>query len=132
MNIRKLLYVLVWGIVSFLSSFTEVLKGDLSFIKKEDINEAIFAPVLIWAIAFFVDYIYVVGQLNEKEQKLDKSWTIVSYLMILLILLTLLANVYYNQMWWRWTSLGVVYACFMTLKTSSLYVVRPLQRVQKV
>lgn len=122
-------YVLFWGVVSFVSSFSNVLENDWSFVTAEDIDKVMFSPILIWAIAFFGEYIYTIYTMNEQTQKLDKKWTIRSYAMIEIILATLLICIYVSDEWWKWLSLVIVYGCMMTLKAASLYVVCPHQRV---
>ena len=122
-------YVLFWGVISFVSSFSNVLENNWSFVTAEDIDKVWFSPILIWAIAFFGEYIYTIFTMNENTQKLDKKWTIRSYAMIEIILTTLLLGIYVNDEWWRWSSLIILYGSMMILKAASLYVVCPHQRV---
>lgn len=127
----KIIYIAVWGIISFFSSFTCILKGDFTFITAEDISQAIFAPILIWAIAFFTDYIFVISQMDNNTHRLNKCWSITSYVVIDVILSALLINVFVSETWWRWLSITIIYLGMMLLKASSLYVVCPMQRVGK-
>lgn len=131
-DVQKGVYVLVWGVISFVSSFIDILHGDFSFITVADITKTVFPPVLIWSIAFFVDYIFEIAKLDESKQRLSKTWTIISYLMIVVILLSLLINVFCANIVWRILCVAVIFLSMMTLKTSSLYVLCPLQRVGKM
>lgn len=131
-DVHKGVYVLVWGIISFVSSFMDILHSDFSFITVDNITTTVFPPVLIWSIAFFVDYIYEIGKLDESKQRLSKTWTIISYLMIVIILLSLLINVFCENLVWRIVCVTLIFLSMMALKTSSLYVLRPLQRVEKM
>ena len=131
-NIKKCVYVFVWGIISFVSSFSGVLQGEFSFITKNDIEKTIFAPVLLWSVAFFADYIYEICKLKDGVQKLDKTWSVISYVVIEIILLALLLNVFVDATWWRIISIIIIFLSMMTLKASSLYVLCPVQRVERV
>lgn len=131
-NVKKSVYVIVWGIISFVSSFSDILHGEFSFVTINDIEKRVFAPVLLWSIAFFADYIYEISKLKDGVQKLDKTWSIVSYVMIEVILLALLLNVFIDATWWRIMSIVVIFLSMMTLKASSLYVLCPVQRVERV
>ena len=130
-HFKKIVYIFVWGLISFISSFTDVLKGEFSFVTLSDISKTVFAPVLIWSIAFFADYIYEISKMVEGKQKLNKSWTIISYVTIEIILLSLLVNVFKDAIWWRVTSIVVIFISMMTLKASSLYVLCPVQKVEQ-
>ena len=52
--------------------------------------------------------------------------------MIVVILLSLLINVFCANIVWRILCVAVIFLSMMTLKTSSLYVLCPLQRVGKM
>lgn len=130
-HFKKAFYILTWGFISFISSFANVLSGEFSFISMSDISKTVFAPVLIWSVAFFADYIYEISKLVEGRQILDKCWTIVSYVAIEIILLALLINVFNDAIWWRITSIVLIFISMMTLKASSLYVLCPVQQVEK-
>lgn len=131
-HVKKGVYVLTWGVVAFVSSFMDVLHGDFSFIKVDDVSRTIFAPVLIWSIAFLVDYIYEIDKMVEGKHRLSKTWTKISYFMIAIILLSLLINVFSASLAWRIVGLVLVFLSMLTLKVSSLYVLCPEKKVRRL
>ena len=75
MNMINLIYVIFWGIISFISSFIDVLDWDFCKIVNGDLLNDIFSPLLIWIIAFFGDYLYTIFALNKKTHILNEFCT---------------------------------------------------------
>ena len=50
---KNLTYVIIWGIVSLLSSYNDIIRWEFDFIDSDTYYETIIAPLLIWTIAFF-------------------------------------------------------------------------------
>lgn len=128
--IRKTLYVLLWGAVSLISSYNDIISLNFKFIETELFYEKIIAPLLIWTLAFFVDYIYTISMLEDKIEKLDKKWSQCSHLAIGLIFVILLLSIFHHDgAFIRTIWMGGLFVSMMSLKVASLNVVRPIVNV---
>lgn len=132
MNWINIIYVVFWGIISFISSFTGVLELDFSKIEEGDLLNDIFSPLFIWIIAFFGDYLYTVFSLNKKTHILDEKWTKISYGLVEILFVIFLLNIHWTNIYGRVFCLLVLYLCMMGLKTSSLYALCPRQKVEPI
>lgn len=130
-TIKKWIYVTIWTIISLVSSYNTILDCDFSFIKKGDFYREIIAPLLIWALAFFADYIFTISTINEEKEELDKRWTQKSYISIGLIFFILLLGIYYNNVWYiRTIWIIALFYNIISLKVASLNIVRPVVKIK--
>lgn len=132
MNMINLIYVIFWGIISFISSFIDVLDWDFSKIVNGDLLNDIFSPLLIWIIAFFGDYLYTIFALNKKTHILNEFWTKISYVLVELLFVILLLSIHITGNCPRIVCMVAIYMCMMGLKTSSLYALCPRQKVESI
>lgn len=122
-------YILFWGIISFISSFSFVLEQEWNKIFSGDLLKDIYSPIFIWIIAFFGDYLYTLSSLNKETQILDSRWTLVSYIAIICIFINFLIGIYWECDLGRCVSMVGLFICMLGLKAASLYVLCPRQRV---
>lgn len=99
-TLKNIVYTLFWAIVSLVSSFNQIIssihkivKGDFSPITDEDFYTKIIAPLLIWIIAFFVDFLYQLWTIGKNEQ-LNPTWIKASYFAIFSVFVTLLISLF--------------------------------------
>lgn len=125
-------YLLAWGTISLVSSFNDILKLDFSFIEKNDFHCGIIAPLLIWIIAFFFDYVYTVSKIGNNEE-LDKKWTQTAYEIICFIFVVLLLSYYHHDsLILRSIWMGLLFCGIMFLKAASLNIIRPRVELRTV
>ena len=75
--IRKIAYCIIWILVSLVSSFPDILKWDWGFVYNSiDLMKAFLSPLVIWSIAYFVDYLYQVWNFNKEKDYEVRSWRI--------------------------------------------------------
>lgn len=129
---HNIIYIIIWAIVSMVSSFNGVLEGDFSFICTGDFYKDLMTPLLVWVIAFFADYVYTISALDRKKQELDVKWTQNSYIFIGLIFVILLLSIRLQGEYARTIWVVALFLCMMGLKTASLFVVRPVVRLAAV
>ena len=133
MNWINIIYIIFWGGISFISSFSEILDGDCSKILNGDLLHDLFNPLFIWIIAFFGDYLYTIFSLNKKTQILDEKWVRVSYVIVELLFIVLLLSLHFADcIVGRILCILALYSCVIGLKTSSLYVLCPRQKVESM
>lgn len=70
LNWINLIYVIFWGVISFISSFTGILDLDCRQVVSQNLLKDVLNPVFIWIIAFFGDYLYSVFSLK----RIPKYW----------------------------------------------------------
>lgn len=129
---RKIMYVSLWGMVSLTSSYNDIIKLDFKFIETGDFYKDIIAPLLIWTLAFFVDYIYTISNIEDKKELLDKNWSQCSYSSIGFIFVVLLISIFHHDtILSRTICMACLFFNMMSLKVSSLYVVRPIINIVK-
>ena len=134
LNWINLRFVLFWGSVSFLSTFNDVIndKWDLcSIFVNGDLVWDIFNPLLLWIIAFLGEYIFLIVNYNKETFKLDERWTIVSYRFLLALFVLFYLMIHLKESY-RIFGVILIFLCMMGLKTTSLYVVCPRQKIQSV
>jgi hypothetical protein len=125
-------YLFAWGAISLISSFNNILKLDFSFIEKNDFHCGIIAPLLIWIIAFFFDYVYTVSKIGNNEE-LDKEWTQRAYEIICFIFVVLLLSLYHHgSLVLRLIWMGLLYCGIILLKSASLNIIRPRVELKTV
>ena len=57
-QLRPIIYVIFWALIAMVSSYTCAIEcWNLDFINDSNFHGHILAPLLIWIIAFFTDYI---------------------------------------------------------------------------
>lgn len=132
MNWINIIYIIFWGLISFISSFTGVLDWDWSKIVTGDLLHEIFNPLFIWIIAFFGDYLYTVFSLDKESQMLDDKATKASYVLIEIIFVLFLLSIHLTDSTGRIVCVSALYACVIGLKASSLYALCPRQKVESV
>lgn len=94
---KKTIYVIMWGLISLLSSYKDLIRIDVRFITEGDFYCDIITPLLIWTIAFFADYIYTISTVNLQKEELDKDWTQGTYISICLIFVILVLSLHYHE-----------------------------------
>lgn len=129
MNYINIIYVLFWGAVSFIATFTCILEGDWVYIQTCDLLKGLFVPLFIWITAFFGDYIYTIIHIDKETQILDPTWTRVTYFIVEAIFILLIASVYIQNGNWRTVWMILLFLCMIGLKAASLYVVCPHKKV---
>ena len=134
---KNIIYISLWAIVSLISSFNQIIpsfrqiiNGNYSVIFKGDFYIQIIAPLLIWCIAFFVDYLYQIWTMGAKET-LNKGWIAISNIAIIVIILLVLGIFYHENINDKRNILIGLMTCMITLKISALYVVSPSFSVEK-
>ena len=132
MNWINFIYVVFWGIISFISSFVDVLKLDFSKVINGDLLNDIFTPLLIWIIAFFGDYLYTVFSINKKTHILNENWTRATYVLVEILFVIFLLSIHVTSVKIRIISIVALYLCMMGLKTSSLHALCPRQKVESI
>lgn len=132
MNWTNFIYVVFWGIISFISSFVDVLKLDFSKVINGDLLNDIFTPLLIWIIAFFGDYLYTVFSINKKTHILNENWTRATYVLVEILFVIFLLSIHVTSVKIRIISIVALYLCMIGLKTSSLHVLCPRQKVESI
>lgn len=132
MNWINVIYVIFWGVISFISSFIDVLDWKFDKIVNGDLLNDIFSPLLIWIIAFFGDYLYTVFALNKKTHILDEKWTRISYVLVEILFVILLLSIHWTGDCGRIVCMLALYGCMIGLKTSSLYALCPRQKVESI
>ena len=131
MNYINIIYVLFWGVVSFVATFTYVLEGDWFQLQTCDLLKGLFVPIFIWIAAFFGDYIYTIIRIDKKTQILDPNWTRVTYAVVEFIFLLLIAAVIFRGDLGRTVCMSLLFICMLVLKSASLYVVCPHKKVER-
>lgn len=137
-TLKNIVYTLFWAIVSLVSSFNQIIssihkivKGDFSPITDEDFYTKIISPLLIWIIAFFVDFLYQLWTIGKNEQ-LNPTWIKASYFAIFSVFVTLLISLFYHSCeLQKIASIICLFSCIILLKVSALYVVSPSYEVEK-
>ena len=131
-NWINIIYVIFWGVISFISSFTGILDWNCEQVVSKNLLNDVFTPLFIWIIAFFGDYLYNVFSLKKETQILDESWTKLSYILVEVLFIILLLSIHTKDNSGRIFCMIVMYLCMMGLKTSSLYVVCLRQKIEAV
>lgn len=67
--------------------------------------------------------------LNKETQKLDATWTKVSYILIEIIFVILLLNIHWNDTTGRIVCIITLFISMLGLKAASLYVLCPRQKI---
>lgn len=127
----NIIYVIFWGIVSFISSFIGVLNLEWRIFTNGDLLLDIFNPLFIWIIAFFGEYIYIISTYNVETHKLDENWTIMSFIFTFCLFVLFLLSIHIMESYRIFCVLSI-YICMMGLKTASLYVLCPRQPIQSM
>lgn len=131
-NWINIIYVIFWGVISFISSFTGILDWNCEQVVSKKLLNDVFTPLFIWIIAFFGDYLYNVFSLKKETQILDENWTKLSYILVEVLFIILLLSIHIKDNSGRIFCMIVMYLCMMGLKTSSLYVVCLRQKIEAV
>lgn len=126
----NIFYVIFWGIISFVSTFSYVFDGSWCRFLHGDLLNDLFKPIFLWIIAFFGDYLFVVYSIDKSSQTLDDNWTRISYGATELIFVLLLLSIYCNSIsWLRTIFVILLFISIMTLKMASLCSPCPRQKV---
>lgn len=126
------LYLIAWGVISLVSSYNDILKLDFSFIKNREFYCGILGPLMIWIIAFFIDYIYTISKIEEDEE-LDKKWTRATYEILCVILGTILLSFYHHDaLTTRLLWMTILFVGIILLKAASLCIIRPSKKIRTV
>lgn len=130
-NYLNILYVMAWAGISFVSSYNSVLELNLEIFSNGDFYKDLMTPLLIWIIAFFVDYLYTTYSIDKKNETLDVKIVAFTYVLICLIFVILLLSIhlhiYCRDIW-----VILLYCCMIILKGCTLYVVRPTEHIKPI
>ncbi len=133
MNWLNITYVIFWRSISFVSSFPEFLQGDcINISSAEDLLNNIFSPLFLWIIAFFGDYLYTIHSFKKETQILDEKWIKISYVLVQSLFVIFLLSIHTTCTCGRAICVILLYISMIGLKTASLYVLCPRQRVELV
>lgn len=126
------LYLVAWGVISLVSSFNEILELDFSFVENKEFYCEILGPLMIWIIAFFIDYVYTISKIEEDEE-LDKKWTRTTYEILCVIFGTILLSFYHHDaLIARLLWMVILFIGIISLKAASLCIVRPNKKIRTV
>lgn len=96
--IRKIAYCIIWILVSLVSSFPDILKWDWGFVYNNmDLMKAFLSPLVIWSIAYFVDYLYQVWNFNKEKDYEVRSWRIVVIICVIIELSAISCVIHYCE-----------------------------------
>lgn len=96
--IRKIAYCIIWILVSLVSSFPDILKWDWGFVYNNiDLMKAFLSPLVIWSIAYFVDYLYQVWNFNKEKDYEVRSWRIVVIICVIIELGAISCVIHYCE-----------------------------------
>lgn len=96
--IRKIAYCIIWILVSLVSSFPDILKWDWGFVYNNiDLMKAFLSPLVIWSIAYFVDYLYQVWNFNKEKDYEVRAWRIVVIICIIIELGAISCVIHYCE-----------------------------------
>ena len=137
-TIKNIVYVLLWAIISLVSSYNQIIPSikelcdwDLSSIFKGDFYTDVIAPLLIWVVAFFIDYLYQLWTIGNNE-RLNRFWIKLSNGVICIVFAVLVISFFYHStIEQKTTSVVCLFISIMLLKISALYVVSPSYEVEK-
>lgn len=113
-----------------ISSFEDILYGNWDFVNicNNSFLDKVVYPMVVWGIAFLVDYIYTLMKYDPKKQRERKLCKISVYSCIVFALAGIVTAIKIdNSVWLQW----LVFADFMTIllimKTISLYAIEPIK-----
>lgn len=137
-TIKNIVYILLWAIVSLVSSFNQIIpsikdlcKGDFSCIIDGDFYTGVIAPLLIWIIAFFIDYLYQLWTIGNNE-RMNEFWVKLSNFVICMVFVVLVISFFNHSTVMQQTiSVICLFVSMILLKISALYVVSPSYEVEK-
>lgn len=96
--IRKIAYCMIWILVSLVSSFPDILKWDWGFVYNNiDLMKAFLSPLVIWSIAYFVDYLYQVWNFNKEKDYEVRAWRIVVIICVIIELGAISCVIHYCE-----------------------------------
>lgn len=96
--IRKIAYCIIWILVSLVSSFPDILKWDWGFVYNNiDLMKAFLSPLVIWSIAYFVDYLYQVWNFNKEKDYEVRAWRIVVIICVIIELGAISCVIHYCE-----------------------------------
>jgi hypothetical protein len=126
----NIIYVLLWALLAFVSTFVGILDNDWTKFFHGDLLNDIFTPILLWIAGFFGDYLYSIYSYDKTTHTLNLKWTKVSYIVIEIIFVLLLLSIHVTIS--RTFCVIGLYLSMISLKMASLYVVCPLQKVESI
>lgn len=96
--IRKIAYCIIWILVSLVSSFPDILKWDWGFVYNNiDLMKAFLSPLVVWSIAYFVDYLYQVWNFNKEKDYEVRAWRIVVIICVIIELGAISCVIHYCE-----------------------------------
>ena len=96
--IRKIAYCIIWILVSLVSSFPDILKWDWGVVYNNiDLMKAFLSPLVIWSIAYFVDYLYQVWNFNKEKDYEVRAWRIVVIICVIIELGAISCVIHYCE-----------------------------------
>lgn len=96
--IRKIAYCIIWILVSLVSSFPDILKWDWGSVYNNiDLMKAFLSPLVIWSIAYFVDYLYQVWNFNKEKDYEVRAWRIVVIICVIIELGAISCVIHYCE-----------------------------------
>lgn len=137
-TIKNIVYILLWAIISLISSYNQIIPSikdfcswELSSILGGDFYTDVIAPLLIWVIAFFIDYLYQLWTIGKNE-RLNKFWIKLSNFVVCSVFAVLVVGFFYHDtIDQKTTSVICLFVSMILLKTSALYVVNPSFEIEK-
>lgn len=84
--------------MSLVSSFPDILKWDWGFVYNNiDLMKAFLSPLVIWSIAYFVDYLYQVWNFNKEKDYEVRAWRIVVIICVIIELGAISCVIHYCE-----------------------------------
>lgn len=125
--IRKIAYCIIWILVSLVSSFPDILKWNWGFIYNNiDLMKAFLSPLVIWSIAYFVDYLYQVWNFNKEKDYEVRSWRIAVIICVIIELGAISCVIHYCE--YNSDINPIIFAVFtlifFVLKLGSLFAIK--------
>jgi len=132
-HIINIIYILAWSGVSMLSSFIKSLDDGMDFFVKADFSKDIQSPMLVWLIAYLIDLIYSIKNINTETQQYSRLCIFLSYATIAVILFFLLLGIHWQaDKTFQWISIMIMMTGMIALKAESIYVVEDVEKIIEI
>lgn len=137
-TLKNSVYVLLWAVISLVSSYNKIIPSinelfncNFSSIIGGDFYINVIAPLLIWVVAFFIDYLYQLWTIGKNE-RLNVVWVKLTYFIICLVFVVLLISFFYHETdTQKGISVIFLFISMILLKISALYVISPSFEIEK-
>ena len=116
-----------------LSSFIKTLDAGFAFFKQAEFSTEIQSPLLIWLIAYLIDLIYSIRNIDIQTQQYSKVCIFLSYATIAIVLFFLLLGIHWHaDRFFQGISIVVFLTGMMALKAESIYIVENVETVKEI